>query len=300
MKTFHYACPAALCMAAVYGLRLYTALFKSRCNSVRHPSCRTEYYRKLRFLLLYQVHQQGHLVLLLHVIINLLQFQLRHMRLGPDARRLVHVVPHYVHEIVRYGGGEHESLALFRHLADYQFYVVYETHVEHPVGLVKNKYLQLGIVDVAAPHVVKDAPWGTDDDVCIPEVPDLGLHGNSAVNLANIHLNVPGELYHMLCYLVRQLARRRQYKGLYTPPVLHCLNDRYCERERLARACHGLAYNVLALKHERYRLLLYLRRFCDFHFPDSFQNTAVNFHFTELHFSHFNVMQGVIYTLSKS
>src|SRR3989344_711506 len=66
--------------------------------------------------------------------------------------------------------------------------------------------------------------------------------------------------------------------------MLYFLYYGYCKSQSLARACHGLSYNILSIKSRRYGLFLYLSRFRYIHFLYSTKNAIINsLHFTKFH-----------------
>ena len=53
----------------------------------------------------------------------------------------------------------------FGHGGDDPSHIIYKTHIEHAVGLVENKHLDVRKVDAAPLHVVEQATRCGDDDV---------------------------------------------------------------------------------------------------------------------------------------
>ncbi len=68
-------------------------------------------------------------------------------------------------DLFGHGGAEHQVLALLRQLGDHLFHIVDKAHVQHPVGLVQDKDLDVGQVDEALPHQIVQAARAGDQDI---------------------------------------------------------------------------------------------------------------------------------------
>jgi hypothetical protein len=103
------------------------------------------------------------------------------LRTHVHRQRVVQHVGHDVVDRVRHGGAKQQILPFLRHHADDALDVVHETHVEHPVGLVKDEMLDISEVDVALSFQVKQTAWRGHEDVdASSKGIDLGALSNSA------------------------------------------------------------------------------------------------------------------------
>ena len=72
---------------------------------------------------------------------------------------------------------------LGRDVLDDALHLGQKAHVQEPVGLVQNQYLDVGQVHGPLLQMVEQAAWRGDDDVhAAPEPHDLGGHARAAVD----------------------------------------------------------------------------------------------------------------------
>jgi hypothetical protein len=96
-----------------------------------------------------------------------------------DAHGVALVAPCEIGDVLRDGGGEHQSAALRGRGIEQKLEVLAKAEVEHLVGLVEHHGAQGRGVEVAALQMVAQPPGGADDDV--------GALGEVALLAAGIH-----------------------------------------------------------------------------------------------------------------
>ena len=110
--------------------------------------------------------QQELLVALLHKIQALLDAVHRAgHRVYLDKGRVVQDACGQLLDLLGHGGAEHQVLALPGQLGDHLFHVVDKAHIQHPVGFVQNKDLNVGEVQQPLPHQVVQAARAGNEDV---------------------------------------------------------------------------------------------------------------------------------------
>lgn len=94
------------------------------------------------------------------------------------------------------GGGEHHELKVLLELMGLNLTydlldVFFEAHVEHLIGLVEHREVQVGEIKVLSLHMVQDATGGADEDIDTPsKLIGLIIDGDSSIDSKNIVFSV--------------------------------------------------------------------------------------------------------------
>eukprot|EP00754_Rhynchopus_humris_P011141 Rhum_TRINITY_DN14219_c0_g1::Rhum_TRINITY_DN14219_c0_g1_i1::g.73711::m.73711 len=182
-----------------------------------------------------------------------------------DAHPVAHELLRKRAHLLRPRGGEHERLPVRAHLAEDRRDLRLETHVEHPVGLVKHDEGGALQVRLAVLQEVDDAARRGRHDLCAVQVHHLlTLHGSAVharrADVARRHLP------QLLVDLHGQFARRRHEQDDRTVAALQgrlredVKDGRQGERQRLARPGRRDTHKVVARQGDRPQLGLDRRR----------------------------------------
>ena len=182
-----------------------------------------------------------------------------------DPRRVAQVALGDARDGGRDGRREERGLALGRRRRQDGLEILGEAHVEHLVGFVEDRDLDLVETQAAALQVVDRAPGRGDDDVhAAPQAAELLTDGLAAIDGQDAGPELPAVLVERLGDLHRELARRDQderrcpaFTGL---PDGDALERRQRERRRLAGAGRCLGEEVAPGQQRRDRLALDRRR----------------------------------------
>jgi len=227
------------------GLTANAGLGEYPCNLVGTMFRAGENQHRLALLLLQQVDQQIFLLRLLHVIYKLFD--------GVDHRR--DGIDLYPYRIAQdgarersngggHGGREKECLLLSRQQRQQSLDVVYEAHVEHPVGFVQHKMADGLQADVTLVNEVEQTPRRGDEDIdTLLQCTDLGMLFHSSINHAVTDAGIGGILPQAVVDLDGQLTGGREDQcfdlSSFTMAfiLIKLLNDGQCEGGSLAGAC---------------------------------------------------------------
>ena len=138
------------------------------CNFIGSVLGAAEHQRvhHLRLQVFDEPGQQELLVALLHKIQALLDAVHRAgHRVYLDKGRVTQDACGQLLDFLGHGGAEHQVLALPGQLGDHLFHVVDKAHIQHPVGFVQNKDLNVGKVQQPLPHQVVQAARAGNEDV---------------------------------------------------------------------------------------------------------------------------------------
>ena len=147
----------------------------------------------------------------------------------------------------RYGGGEKQGLPFGRAETDDFFDVRKEAHVQHPVHFVEDQVGEMGQVDFALIHEIKEPAGGRHHDVdAALDLFTLATIAHPPVDQADLEAGVLGELSQGLSDLVRQLPRRLQDEGAEPARFFQMLEDGKGEGGGFAGAGLGGADQILS------------------------------------------------------
>ena len=143
--------------------------------------------------------------------------------------------------------GEKEGLTVTRHLRHDAVDGRAEAHVEHPVGLVEREHSDAVEPDGATRNQVLEPAGCGDDDVGLAGELDLALEADAAVDGCDREGARGCDVADLLDDLAGQFARgcEHECRGALVRG-LDPLDQRYAERERLARPGRGFHEYVVA------------------------------------------------------
>ena len=177
--------------------------------------------------------------------------------LDRDALRLLQVPPRNRRDPGRHGRREQRGLPRRRRGGQDGLEVLGEAHVQHLVGFVEDEHLERRQVQRAASQVIERAAGrGHDHLDAALQGADLLVHRRAAVDGHHGEPGVLGVLVDGLGHLHRQLARGHEDQGARCARLRggrfeQTMEQRQCERGRLAGAGAGLADDVPALEQHR-------------------------------------------------
>ena len=157
-----------LALVAVDGGGGDSLLVQIFCNFIGSVLGAAEHQRvhHLRLQVFDEPGQQELLVALLHKIQALLDAVHRAgHRVHLDKGRVMQDACGQLLDLLGHSGAEHQVLALPGQLGDHLFHVVDKAHIQHPVGFVQNKDLNVGKVQQPLPHQVVQAARAGNEDV---------------------------------------------------------------------------------------------------------------------------------------
>ena len=178
-------------------------------------------------------------------------------RIHLDECRVVQDAGSQLLDLLRHGRAEHQVLPLGRELGDDPLHVVDKAHIQHPVGLVQHKDLNVFQRNEPLPDQIVQAARAGDQNVHAP--PDgLDLRGlpHTAEDDGAAELEVLAVSVKALADLERKLPGRGQDQGtdgsllpgrLGGQPIQH----RQRKRRRLAGARLGAAHQIPPFQHGR-------------------------------------------------
>ena len=126
--------------------------------------------------------------------------------------RIVQNVTSQLLYLSRHGGREHDCLPLFRKEFDNLHNIVIKSHIQHPVCFIQNKIRDTGKIYITKAKMGYQTPRGSNNDIstqCQPSF--LLLEQYSVITAIHSHAGNRHEIretFHLLVYLLRQLAGR--------------------------------------------------------------------------------------------
>ena len=149
---------------------------------------------------------------------------------------------------------EEQRLPLVRQRPEDAPHVGGEPHVEHAVRFVQHQHFELGVIAVAALHMIEQPAGRGDDDVhAAGEGFGLRLHADATVHRGAFERDVPAVGARALQHLLGELpGRHEDQRPQRARPVLRAepLQDRQQERGGLAGAGLGRSDDVAARQGE--------------------------------------------------
>ena len=215
-----------------------------------------------------QMHEQMPFLFLLHAIGALLdQLDRGVARSNLHRQRVVQQPFSQAPDIIRIGRGEQQILALLRQQFDDAADVVDETHVEHPVSLIEDQYLNLGEIQGALLREIEQAAGGRHQNVAAAaQGADLRIDADAAEHLIGSQRHVLAVIARALRNLSGEFTRRsenqraRRAAGAVRSISRETLQNGQYKACRLAGAGLRARENVASRKYRGYRLNLNGRR----------------------------------------
>ena len=111
------------------------------------------------------------------------------------------------------GGGEQQRLTRVRRKANDGFHIVAETHLQHAIGFVQHRALQLTQIEIVTLEMIEDAPRRADHNM--RRMPASRAAHSWLAAARRQDLDVAGEarqLTQHVADLIGQFARRAQHQ----------------------------------------------------------------------------------------
>ena len=239
------------------GDALFVQIF---CNFIGSVLGAAEHQRvhHLRLQVFDEPGQQELLVALLHKIQALLDAVHRAgHRVHLDKGRVMQDACGQLLDLLGHGGAEHQVLALPGQLGDHLFHIVDKAHIQHPVGFVQNKDLNVGKVQQPLPHqVVQAARAGNEDVHALFQGCDLRSLTHTAKDDGAAQGQILAVGFKALADLQSQLPGRGQDQGADSTLFAGCAGSQAVEHgqrkgSRLAGTRLGAAHQVPPGQHRR-------------------------------------------------
>lgn len=164
-----------------------------------------------------------------------------------------------------HGGREKQGLLFLGKFGDDAFDIMYKSHVQHPVGFIKDKVADVFQADQSLVHQVQESARGSDQDIyAFAELIDLVDLGDAAEYDSVAEVQVAAIRFKALFDLDREFARRGEYKGMNGARAfggvleffMHQLQQWDRKSGGLSGAGLGAAPEILAFEDGRDGLLL--------------------------------------------
>ncbi len=121
---------------------------------------------------------------------------------------VTHKAVRNIYNLVRHGCRKKQRLPACRCLRNDFAYVVNESHVQHAICFVKNKYFYVIQSQGAPLHVVKHPSRGADNNVCVAQLLYLRLERNTTKDCCYPQSLMSREFLHLGAHLIHELACR--------------------------------------------------------------------------------------------
>ena len=197
------------------------------------------------------------------------------LRLDRDASRVVQVMLRDASDWRRQSRREQRDLAFVRDVFEHKLHVFEEAHVEHLVGFIEYKALDLAEIQRLLVDVVDNATWRSNHDLRHAfQVAELRAVLGTAVDAGCSQAShVLAVLLERRSHLLSQLAGRSQNKNLWLATAeFHHRENRQSKRRCLAGTCLRLSQNIAAIQHVRNDAFLNLSRLVVAELSDRFLN----------------------------